>query len=369
MLRSRYEKFPNKNKKMIIKGSGKFMAKIPGCLELITLGHLNNMRLDIQLDMIDIEGGDTATPIDTLLQKKVIDITAEDAKFDLNMVRLVLGSKLREGVSGLTYDMKVENLVADEESGTVVANVSQSISTAQGMPKVQVFNQTVGMFIDSTTFTASGNKISFTSGVTDRDELVVYFPVSSSQIDQDGFVWVLEEKHSLNTGGAAAAHLNYPLFESAVNGTMSKIEHVSARLIHENKLLMKTSNPNPGQGEFYVDVNENKLVFNEYLRGEGVYVNYKRPEVVDVLDIGSNDFPLTVHIVHDGLFEQKDGSLQGYQTELFSCRVKSNFTIDAARQQASTHSVTLTVIDPERPDGRLGTIKRYQVAGGKGLEC
>jgi len=41
--------------------------------------------------------------------------------------------------------------------------------------------------------------------------------------------------------------------------------------------------------------------------------------------------------------------------------VKSNFTLDAARQQASTNSITLTVIDPERPDGKLGTIKRYEV--------
>lgn len=369
MLRNRFEKFPNKNKKMIIKGSGKFMAKIPGCQELITLGHMNNMRLDIQLDMVDIEGGDSATPIDTLLQKKVIDITAEDAKFDLNMVRLVLGSKLREGVSGLTYDMKVENLVAEEVSdGEIVANISQAVATAPEMPEVQVFNQTAGMFIDPATFTVAGNKITFTSGVSNGDQLVVYFPVTTSHIDPDGFVWVLEEKHSLNSVGTPEVYLNYPLFGATVNGALSKTEHVSARLIHENKLLMKTSNPNPGQGEFYIDEAENKLVFNEYLRGEEVYVNYKRPEVVDVLDIGSNDFPLTVHIVHDGLFEQKDGSLQGYQTELFSCRVKSNFTIDAARQQAATHSVTLTVIDPERADGRLGTIKRYQVAG-KGLDC
>src|SRR5690606_8671172 len=113
----------------------------------------------------------------------------------------------------------------------------------------------------------------------------------------------------------------------------------------------------------------NKIIFNEFLVGEDIYVNYKRPGVVDVLDIGSNDFPLTVQIVHDGLFEQKDGSIQGYQTELFACRVKSNFTIDAARQQAATHAVTLTVIDPERPDGRLGTIKRYQIPAGIRDNC
>lgn len=53
---SQFDKFNSKNKKMIIKGAGKFMAKIPGCDELITLGHMANMRLDVQLDMVDIEG-------------------------------------------------------------------------------------------------------------------------------------------------------------------------------------------------------------------------------------------------------------------------------------------------------------------------
>lgn len=46
-----------KNKKMLIKGAGKFMAKIPNRDELIMIGTLNNMLLDIQLDMQDIEGG------------------------------------------------------------------------------------------------------------------------------------------------------------------------------------------------------------------------------------------------------------------------------------------------------------------------
>lgn len=100
-----------------------------------------------------------------------------------------------------------------------------------------------------------------------------------------------------------------------------------------------------------------------------IYVNYKRNEVVDILDITTKDMPLTVHVVHDGQFEQKDGTIQGYQTELYQCRVKSNFTLDAQRQQASTHSVTLTVIDPERFDGKLGSIKRYEAGSAQSVDC
>lgn len=355
-----FEKFANRNKKMIIKGAGKFMAKIPGCDELVTLGHMTNLRLDIQLDMVDIEGGDTATPIDTLLRKKVIDITAEDAKFDLNMVRLVLGSKLREGVSGLPYEMKVEITNAIDDNGNIKALLAQSVTTGLYVPDVQVYNESKGAFVSTNDFAVSNDEVVFVGGVDEGDKLIVYYPVVSSTLDPDGYVWVLEEKHTIRNGEIT---LKYPLFGSTTGQVSDKSEHVSVRLIRENKLLKKTSNPNPGDGEFYVDVTNNSIKFNSYLENEDVYVNYKRPEVVDVLAIGSNDYPLTVTVVHDGQFEQKDGSIQGYQIELFACRVKSNFTLDAARQQAATHSVTLTVIDPERPDGKLGVIKRYQIAG------
>lgn len=352
-----FDKFTTKNKKMIIKGAGKFMAKIPGCDELITLGHMTNMRLDIQLDMVDIEGGDTSVPIDTLLRKKVIDITAEDAKFDLNMVRLVLGSKLREGVSGLTYEMKNESKTVTLNGTALEVTVSNPILTGSGAPKVQVFNQNTGQFIPDTDIIVAGSTVTINSGVVEEDPVIVYYPVSASSIDPDGFVWVLEEKHDIKGG---KIQLKYPLFGGTLGSDSSKTEHVSVRLVRENKLLKKTTGT-PAEHEYVIDPDTGEITFNSYLEGEQVYVNYKRPEVVDVLDIGSKDFPLTVSVVHDGLFEQKDGSLQGYQIELYACRVKSNFTLDAARQTAATHSVTLTVIDPERSDGRLGSIKRYQV--------
>lgn len=352
---SQFDKFSNKNKKMIIKGAGKFMAKIPGCDELITLGHMTNMRLDIQLDMVDIEGGDTAAPIDTLLRKKVIDITAEDAKFDLNLVRLVLGAKLREGVSGLPYELKNESVSV---SATGTATVSKPILTSAGAPEVQVFNQTAGAFVPEGDVTATGSTITLASGGVEGDTVVVYYPVAASAIDPDGFVWVLEEKHDIK---GSQIQLKNPLFGGALGSASSKTEHVSIRLTKENKLLKKVTG-NPAEGEYVINPATGEVTFNDFIDGEQIYVNYKRPEVVDVMAIGARDFPLTVSVVHDGQFEQKDGSIQGFQVELFACRVKSNFTLDAARQTAATHSVTLTVIDPERSDERLGSMKRYQIA-------
>ncbi|WP_018884219.1 hypothetical protein [Paenibacillus massiliensis] len=342
-----------KNKKMIIKGAGKFMAKIPNCDDLVTIGTLNNMRLDVQLDMQDIEGGDSSVALDTLLRKKTIDVTAESAKFDLNLVRLVLGSKLREGVSGAAFNMVTETVVVPSSSPYQVELSQLPITT----PAPKAYENRVG-----------GNDVTASVSITGKDKTVIFdmalagatvvivYAVALPGVtpDPDGFVWVLEEKHTITQKGSSFE------VDLVYASSLHSEPQISVRTLNGNKLLKKTASASPGEDQYVVE--GGKLKFNSALKDVNIYVNYKRNEVVDVLDITTQDMPLTVHVVHDGQFEQKDGTIQGYQTELFQCRVKSNFTLDAQRQQASTHSVTLTVIDPERPDGKLGSIKRYEVA-------
>jgi hypothetical protein len=340
-----------KNKKMIIKGAGKFMAQIPGCDELITLGTLNNMKLDIQLDMQDIEGGDSSVPLDTLLRKKTIDITAEDAKFDLNMIRLVLGSKLREGVTGDTYKMVTETATVVDNAGVLTVSLTQASILA---PSPVVRKDSATGLIVTATHSVATNKLTVTAGAVADDTVFVSYAVATAA-DPDGYVWVLEEKHTVK-GGKITLGFGTTLFSD--NGNQTK--HISIRALKDNKLIKQTAAV-PTEYEYTVVGTTGEVTLNSFMENVDVYVNYKRNEVVDVLDISTKDFPLTVHVVHDGLFEQKDGSLQGFQTELYMCRVKSNFSLDAARQQASTHSVTLTVINPERTDDKLGTIKRYEV--------
>lgn len=347
-----------KNKKMLIKGAGKFMAKIPNCDDLVTIGTLNNMKLDIQLDMQDIEGGDSSVALDTLLRKKTIDITAESAKFDLNLVRLVLGSKLREGVTGSAYSMVTETITVPS-SAPYTAQLSQ-VAVASPAPKA--YETVVNGRDLSIDVTVSGKDVDFDMALAGKVVVIVYATaLSGTTHDADGFIWVLEEKHTVKQNGSS--------FEAdLVFGSSLNVDpQISVRTLAGNKLLKKTTNASPGEYEY--KVSGGKLSFNSALKDVDIYVNYKRNEVVDILDITTKDMPLTVHVVHDGQFEQKDGSIQGFQTELFQCRVKSNFTLDAQRQQASTHSVTLTVIDPERTDGKLGSIKRYEVGSVQGIEC
>lgn len=338
-----------KNKKMLIKGAGKFMAKIPNCDELITIGTLNNMRLDVQLDMQEIEGGDSSVALDTLLRKKTIDITAEDAKFDLNLVRLALGSKLREGVSGAAYKMQTENVQVPSSEPYQATLSEASVAT----PAHKAYESTINGADVTSSVKLAGKAITFDESLAGKTVVIVY-PVALSGVtyDEDGFVWVLEEKHTVKeTAGKFEVGL---VFGAALH----KDAQISVRTLKGNKLLKKTTSSTPKEDQYAV--NGSTLSFHSSLKDVDIYVNYKRNEVVDVLDITTKDMPLTVHVIHDGQFEQKDGSIQGYQTELYLCRVKSNFTLDAQRQQASTHSVTLTVIDPDRADGKIGTIKRYE---------
>ncbi|WP_151734131.1 hypothetical protein [Paenibacillus tengchongensis] len=346
-----------KNKKMIIKGAGKFMAKLPNCDELITIGTLNDMKLDIQLDMQDIEGGDSSVPLDTLLRKKTIDISATAAKFDLNLLRLVLGSKMREGVSGSAYSMITEMVNVPASSPYQVTLTHSALSS----PAPKAYQSAVNGTDVSGDVTITGSTALFDMALAGKTVVIVYAIAQPGVTsDPDGFVWVLEEKHTVAaSGGNFEVNLLY-------SGNLHAEPQISVRTLKGNKLLKKTTGT-PGEDQY--TVSNGKLSFNSAMKDVDIYVNYKRNEVVDILDITTKDFPLTVHVVHDGQFEQKDGSIQGFQTELYQCRVKSNFTLDTQRQQASTHNVTLTVIDPERADGKLGSIKRYEASPAALLEC
>jgi hypothetical protein len=282
------------------------------------------------------------------LRKKTIDITAEDAKFDLNMVRLVLGSKLREGVTGDTYKFVSET--ATVGAGGEITLSQPSIAS----PAPTVRKDTATGLLVTATHNVGANTLTITAGAADGDTVFITYAIATVA-DVDGYVWVLEEKHTVKNGKITLG-FGSTLFSD--NG--NKTKHISVRALKDNKLIKQVSAA-PAELEYMVDALNGEITFNSNMEGVDVYANYKRTEVVDVLAISTKDFPLTVSVVHDGLFEQKDGSLQGYQTELYSCRVKSNFTLDAQRQQASTHSVTLTVIDGERVDSQLGTIKRYEV--------
>ncbi|MED1945382.1 MULTISPECIES: hypothetical protein [Brevibacillus] len=277
------------SKKMIIKGVGQFLAKRASKdgngVEVITLGNMQDLKIDMNVEMEDIFGGDGLFAIDTLVKSKSIEITATDAKFDLAALELMMGSKLQEQKSDYVYVL--------------------------------------------------GEQKSVTAGSLDR----------TASTGSDAGVCEVEFGGKLFNGGGFAVRLKN-----------------SNRLLKQVNLSTSAA---PKADEFMVDTfkdgseNKTRLIFSPALLNEDVVFNYQRIETVDVVDILMDEVPFPVHVVHHGSFLQKDGTYAGIETELFSCMAKGSFSIDAARSTASTSAISLSVIDPERADGKLGSVKRF----------
>lgn len=267
-------------KKMIIKGVGTMMAKVydraGNGAEVITLGTLQDLRITMSTEIDDIFGGDGMFAIDTLVRNKAIEITATDAKFDLDAVRLMMGSTVSEQI--------------------------------------------------------------------------------------DSYVWVIGEQQTLVAGTNATESVAVCPLEFGGNDVYYDPGFVVRTKI-SNKLYKEVpfeSDKAPGVGQFMYNNSEGKLYFAPDMVGEDVVVNYRRKEVVDIADLLIDEIPFPVHVIHHGSFLQKDNTYAGIETELFCCRAQGQFSINAARATASASEVSLKVIDPERSDGRIGTIKRYQ---------
>lgn len=276
-------------KKMIIKGVGQFLAKKYAAdgkgVEVVSLGTLQNLKIDLNVELEDIFGSDGLFAIDNLVKSKSIEVTATDAKFDLAQLTLMMGSTVQEAVLSSLW-------VLNEQSTLVTGELDPATPASPDIARTEVaFGKTI--FGD-------GN---FTVKLKDANTVL-------EKIPYDLIVGPTDKQFMTVTEGVGAA--------------------------------MKTS-----------------VILNVVHVNKDVAISYQRTETVDMVDILVDEVPFPVHIIHHGSFSQKDGTYQGIETELFQCRAKGTFSIDAARATASASQVALQILDPERADRKLGSIKRY----------
>ncbi|NGQ95314.1 hypothetical protein G3578_09120 [Brevibacillus sp. SYP-B805] len=264
-------------KKLIIKGVGTMMAKRVNCdsptpgEELITLGTLQSLRIDLNVEVEDIFGGDGLFSIDQIIKSKSIEVTATDAKFDLAAVQLLMGGNITDVSSG-----------------------------------------------------------------------------------DDAYLWSLNELKNTDASGVSGA-----LKHDVKPGKESEMV---VRNVKSGRLLRYTTNAVPGADEFIYDPAAKVIKVGSNHVGSDIYVNYMYEATVEALFLQKDEIPITVSIVHHGYYVQKCGTKRGIETELYACRPSGQFSLDAQRATASSSSITLKLIDPERPDGRLGSIKVFEAA-------
>ena len=264
---------------MIIKGVGTLMAKriCPnGEKELITLGTLQDLKIDMSVEVEDIFGGDSLFAIDNIVTSKSITITGTDAKFDLNAVALMMGSNVTNG---------------------------------------------------------------------------------------EGNAWALNEKHKVQDNETIV--LKHPVSDLQLPYELAPEESITLRLEKNNRVIPRTAFTVATVG----NVTTITIDHPDVLIGDVVIAAYQyKVKDMSMANILADEVPFPVHVIHHGSFQQKDGTKQDIETELYACQARGTFSIDAQRATASTSAVELQILDPERPDGRIGSIKRYK-SGSSIADC
>ncbi len=371
-------------KKMIIKGVGSLLAKrlktdkagqSTGVYEVVTLGTLQNLKIDLNVELEDIFGGDGLFAIDTLVKSKSIEVTATDAKLDLAQLQLMLGSDVREGEESYVWVLNEQKVptsagVIDLTWGNTVYNNGEDLQIRlkdDNTLFTKVATSSVGkgqFYVDTTSATKAYTVLKSKSGGVDLD--VTLPTVSGVAVTYD------VDKETISFNGTATATASKDFEFTYVKGGTTTTETITVAIASGDTAIMianalKTAIEGSADksvaSEYTITTNGGirVLVHSDYGSGEGseFLLNYKRVTKVDVFNIIAEDVPFPVHVVHHGSFLQKDGTWQGIETELYQCRAKGTFSLDATRNTASSQQIMLQVLDPERADGKLGTIKRF----------
>lgn len=259
------------SKEMIIKGVGQIRSVNTSGKSLL-LGHLQDIKITFTTETENIYGGDGLLAIDTLLKNKMIEITATNAKFNLEALAMMFGGT-------------VESL----------------LSTAGGYATVQAENKTVQ---------------------------------------------TVDTSYEITPEYSTSIYTTEPAWDITYRDT--------------GKPLTLSADSSPAVGEFYWDGTDKKLIFALGDAGKELVLSYRRKVDVDILKLFTNDSPLPCRLIHvSSPIKQKDGTLQRIETEIYSALAKGAMEINQARASASVSTASFEVVDPERADGMLGSVKRY----------
>ena len=118
------------NKSIIINGVGTVLAAGPDGKNAF-LGTLQTLRFDFTTTEDPVYGGDSLFPLDYVMRDKNVAVTATNAKFDLNMLRLATGATLSDATQDDSYTWVLGRMATVKKVGAGSYEVD---ITADGTP-------------------------------------------------------------------------------------------------------------------------------------------------------------------------------------------------------------------------------------------
>lgn len=267
------------NKSIIINGVGSILT-VGANGKVAPIGSLQSLRFDFAVTEDPVYGGDSLFPIDYVTRDRNVSVTATNAKFDLNMLRLATGATVGSAGSDDSYTWVLNKVGTVKKTGTAGS-----------------YKYVVDIFADGTPFSVP--------------EFTVMEMSTGDVLEQDQVV--------------AAGKF-------AVTETMNGESVVTGRVIE----------------------------FDSTMEGKMVMYSFKKATTdISIAEGKKTDLPITVKIIHQGNFKQKDDSWHGIETEIKLAKASGTFTLDYARATASAPVITLNMLDPEDGTCRLWTMKRF----------
>jgi hypothetical protein len=358
------------SKKMVIKGVGemfanKFVNGVPTA-RLMSVGKLQDIKFDYIVNIDDIFGGDGYFPFDTLVRDKAIEISATDAQFDLSFFELMMGSVVQHGITDDAFEVYERHGVGGSGIATekTVITITQGATTAEDL--VVTLNSTPvtialsGAESESEVATAIASAVNMQSthsAVAVGPTVIITAAIAGVQVDTTvnvGTTGVTALVDVATQGANASGTVGFILDYSP----SASDPQVVVTLTDSNTILTTITSGSPTATQAKYDAGTHSISLHTSHAGKNAIVSYKRSYLSDKVDLLADDVPYPLYIVHKGVFVQADGSKAGIITELFKVRAQGTFSINFARASAATSQMSLKLIDPERADKKVASIRK-----------
>lgn len=216
------------NKSIIINGVGSILT-VGASGKVAPIGSLQSLRFDFAVSEDPVYGGDGLFPIDYVTRDRNVTVTATNAKFDLNILRLATGATIGAAGASDSYTWVLNKVGTVKKTGTSPAFKYVVDIFADGTPfsapEYTVMEMATGEVLTEATAAAEG-KFAVVAATTTQDGSTV---VTGRVIEFDS---TMENKMVMYSFKKATADM------SLAEGKKSDLP-IAVKIIHQGNFKQK----------------------------------------------------------------------------------------------------------------------------------